>query len=314
MLTIFALPKAFQGHTGVIQNNAIQSWGQLDLSCEIILFGNDEGTAETAARLAIRHIPDVECNEYGTPLVSSLFDAAQQVAGNELICYINSDIILMSDFIQAVRHADKQPSLIIGRRWDLDLKELLDFSNPDWESQLRTRLAMEGKLHGLSGIDYFLFPRGTYQDIPQFAIGRTAWDNWLIYKARALGLPVIDATEAVTIVHQNHDFSHIKVVQVNGGQGERKGIEGMHNRELLGGEYYAFILMDATHLLTPEGLKCAMTIRYLLYRLLRFPEMHPHWIPLVQIIRGLRWLYYSLRSRAKVLKHSILRRRLPNSL
>jgi len=58
------------------------------------------------------------------------------------------------------------------------------------------------------GLDYFIFPCGLFRDIPPFAVGRPAWDNWLVYKARSLGLPVIDATKMVTAIHQNHAYSH----------------------------------------------------------------------------------------------------------
>jgi len=311
MLTIFALPKPFRGHTGLIQTNAIQIWTQLRPSCKIILFGDEEGTAEVAAKFGIKYVPDVERNEYGTPLVNSLFSTAQNLAKHNFVCYVNADIILMSDFVKAIHQVQEQSSLIVGRRWDLDLKEPLDFSNPDWESQLHARLAKEGSLHGLGGIDYFLFPRGTYQDIPPFAIGRTAWDNWLIYQARALGLPVIDATKAVTIVHQNHDYGRFQTEGNKSGQGERKGTEGMRNRELLGGECYAFSLLDATYCLTPTGLKSTMTmsVRYLAHRILRLPEMHPHWIPLMQIIKGLRLIVFRTAAlRRRMLKHDLKQR------
>lgn len=306
MLTIFALPRAFRGHNGVIQTNAIQSWTMLQLAYEIMLFGDDEGTAEVATKFGLWHLPDIERNEYGTPLVSHLFHTAQSLAGHEFICYVNADIILMSDFVKAVHQIQERPSLVIGRRWDLHLEDPLDYSNPDWELQLRARLASEGELHGMSGIDYFIFPRGIYQDIPPFAIGRTAWDNWLIYRARTLGLPVINATEVVTIVHQNHDFAHITAINANGGRVARKGIEGSRNRQLLGGDYRAFALMDATHLLTSDGLKLAMSKRHLFYRLLRLPEIRPNWIPLAQIVRGLRSLY---RIFGRV-KHSLWKRSL----
>jgi hypothetical protein len=295
MLTIFALPKPFKGHDGVIQTNAVQSWLKLDIPSEIILFGDEEGTAEFATEHGIRHVPDIVRNEYGTPLVDSLFATAQDLAGYELICYINSDIILTHDFVNAIKQAQKTSSLTIGRRWDLDIREVLDFSSPDWEKQLRRRISEEGTLHGISGIDYFLFPRGTYRDVPPFAIGRTTWDNWLIYRARSLKLPVVDATEAVTIVHQNHDFGHIKTID----SGEdafklRKGIEGEHNRALLGGKHNAYLMLDATHFLTANGLKSTAfrSTRHLYYRVLRLPEMHPGWIPLVQIVKVLRSIYY----------------------
>ncbi len=62
MLTIFTVPKPFRGHIKVIQTNAIRSWLLLRPECEVILFGNDEGTAEIACELGRRHIPNIDCN------------------------------------------------------------------------------------------------------------------------------------------------------------------------------------------------------------------------------------------------------------
>jgi hypothetical protein len=292
MLTIFALPKAFQGHTKIIQTNAIYSWTKLRPSCEIILFGNDDGTAEIAAELGLRHVPEVTQNEYGTPLVSSLFNMAQGLARYDIMAYVNSDIILTSDFPEAVRRIQKERFLLIGRRWDMDVEEPLDFESPDWENGLLARLAENGKIHGRSGLDYFVFPRGMYGDIPPFAIGRTAWDNWLIYRARSLGVPVIEVTGAVTIVHQNHDYAKFQTGDKDSARGERKGVEGMRNRQLLGSPYRSFNLWDATHILTSDGLKPARSIRHLFWRLFRIPEMHPDLFPLAGIIGGLRAIAY----------------------
>ena len=60
LLTIFATPKRFQGHIGVIQRNAIASWTHLKPKPEIILFGTDEGTAEIARGFGVkaRHVRD----------------------------------------------------------------------------------------------------------------------------------------------------------------------------------------------------------------------------------------------------------------
>ena len=73
MLTIFTVPKPFDGHIGIIQRNAIQSWRCLRPACEVILCGDEPGTAETAAALGTDRIPAVDRNEFGTPLLSSVF-------------------------------------------------------------------------------------------------------------------------------------------------------------------------------------------------------------------------------------------------
>ena len=56
VLTIFTTAKPFHGQIAVIQDNAIQSWTLLRPECEIILFGDEEGTAEAAAKFGINHI------------------------------------------------------------------------------------------------------------------------------------------------------------------------------------------------------------------------------------------------------------------
>jgi len=287
MLSIFALPKPFRGHIGVIQNNAIRSWLALRPPCEIILFGDEDGTAETAARYGIRHIPEVDCNEYGTPLVNSLFNAAQELASHELMCYINADIILMSDFLPSVQQVPNQMFLLVGRRWDIDLNEPIDFNTGTWETNLRNYVQVSGTLHQPTGIDYFVFPRGMYRDIPAFAIARSAWDNWLVYRARILRIPVIDATKAINAVHQNHDYGHHPM----GRKGIWRGVEAKYNRELLGGRKHSFNLLDATYILTPDTLKAARSARNIFRRLGILLETYTISIPLAEIVTGLLRLH-----------------------
>ena len=268
-MSVFTIPKPFRGHIGVIQTNAIQSWVLLHPECEVILFGNEEGTAEVASKFGIRHIAEVERSEYGTPLLNSAFNVAQDIASHQLMCYVNADIILVKDFLTAIRQIQFTSFLLIGRRWDIDLKEPLDFGSPDWEEQLRTRLGETGRLHGLAGLDYFVFPRGMYRDIPPFAIGRTAWDNWLVYKARFLRVPVIDATKAVTAIHQSHDYAHITSKKT----GVWKGREAIRNLELAGWREHTLTLEHATWILAPEGMRRALTMRHLYFRLVAVPVL-----------------------------------------
>ena len=90
MMTIFSIPKPFKGHINTIQRNAIQSWLQLYPKCEVILFGDDEGVAETAVEFGILHIPEIEKTELGTPLLSSAFDSAQKIAKNQILTLFRS--------------------------------------------------------------------------------------------------------------------------------------------------------------------------------------------------------------------------------
>ncbi|MFC1978084.1 hypothetical protein ACFLWS_07490 [Chloroflexota bacterium] len=263
MLTIFTTPKPFSGHTEIIQINAIRSWFALDPRPEIILIGNDEGTAEAASRLEVKHVVDVVHNEYGTPLINSIFDIARDISSYPLLCYVNADIILLNDFLAAVQRVHLESFLMVGQRWDLEVNEMLNFDDAQWESQLRARIAEHGKLHSKSGIDYFVYPRGLYDNIPPFAIGRTSWDNWFIYRALSAKAAVIDATKAITAIHQNHDYSH----SIGGETGVWKGPEAVRNQELAGYGEHALTLEYANWTLTSRRIRRALTLRNLYFRL-----------------------------------------------
>ncbi len=135
MLTVFATPKPFVGHVGVIQRNAISSWMRLHPDVEVILVGDDAGTAEVCAEFEIRHIPHVKRNRYGTKYLADIYDRAQAAARHEVVCHVNCDIILMADFLQGVARvaAGEKRFLMAGRRWDVDLTGAIDFSSADWE-------------------------------------------------------------------------------------------------------------------------------------------------------------------------------------
>ncbi|MBN1264755.1 MAG: hypothetical protein JXA25_04630 [Anaerolineales bacterium] len=250
MLTIFSAPKPFEGPIGVIQYNALRSWAALD-GVEVFVIGDEAGIAEAAAEVGVRYFPDVERNEYGTPLLSSIFATAHQHSTQPLMVYVNADIILFKNLLPAVVRAQEkfERFLLIGRRWDLDVTEQLEFSG-DWESALRQRISQAGILHKPAGSDYFVYPRTMYTTIPPFALGRAGWDNWMIYACRHSGAPVIDATQTVTIVHQNHDYAHLP-----DGKPHYRLPESYENVRMGGGHLTVFKLRDANWELTPDFLR-----------------------------------------------------------
>ncbi len=194
----------------------------------------------------MRYVADVKRNEYGTPRVDSLFETASSIAAGSLLCYVNTDIILMSDFTVACRKVrDLDSFLMVGRRTDLEASKPLDFSSPTWEEGLRLRVREEGRLRPANWIDYFVFRRDLYGDaIPPFAVGRTAWDNWLIYHARKRGATIIDATSAVIAVHQNHAYK--SGVLARKADGAWEGPEVPRNRQLAGRRAVNYNIDDAT--------------------------------------------------------------------
>jgi hypothetical protein len=251
MLTVFSMPKPFRGHIRVIQYNAIKSWILLGPGVEVILLGDEPGTAEACRDLGVRHEPHVERNEFGTPLLNSVFSKARELASHEILCYSNCDIILPQMLIHALNTVSglRRQFLIVGRRWDLDVTTPLDFSQSGWEQQLQARALQVGSRRPAYSIDYFAFRGSFCSNMPPFAIGRPAWDNWFIWNACASDVAVVDASETVVAVHQNHDYSH----HVNGRKGVYDGEEAIRNRQLLGSSNHYFTIEHATHRLTPAG-------------------------------------------------------------
>lgn len=258
MITIFSTLKPFEGHINIIQRNAIMSWKKLKGNPEIILLGNEFGVAEICKEFDLRHIPNIEVNEFGTPLCNDVFRKAQQIAIGSKIVYTNGDIILFDDFVEGVnRCATKfDHFLMIGQRYDLDIIRPIDFENNNWKDVLRFQVKRNGKIHKTCGIDYFVFRRGDWMDMPPFALGRVVWDLSFVYFALQKKHMVINATEFVFVVHQNHKYK-----KAEDGGIIQEGKEAMRNKELAkekGVNIYKGFITNSTWKMLERGeiIKC----------------------------------------------------------
>ena len=271
----------------MIQRNAIRSWTLLHPDAEVILFGDEDGAAEAARELGIRHEPEVQRNEHGTKYLAPIFDRAQELARNEILCYVNCDILLTADFRAAIERvaAAHKRFLMVGRRWDVNLREPMDFAQPDWHERLRALVLQQGRQRPPQWIDYFAFSRGLYREqIPPFVIGRPGWDNWLLWHARASGAQVVDASAVVLAVHQNHDYSY----HPQGEKGVWEGEEAQRNYALLGGGRYFRTIENATHWLTPSRMRRNWRHWYALGRRATASAASGAWFALLGITRPVR--------------------------
>ena len=252
LLTLFTAPKPFTDpHIRLIQTNMLLNWQALGSDLEIVVIGDEPGIAEICKAQGIRHLPKVRTNTMGTPLISSIFDLARQANDSPFLAYANADILFLPELCDVVRllGEEKGRFLAVGQRYDLEVRETIDFSG-DWADRLRKRIQQEGVLHGQSGSDYFIYPRACFQQIPDFAVGRAGWDNWMIYKARREHWSVIDLTGTLTIVHQNHDYAHLP-----GGIVHFHQPETADNVRIGGGRRTIFRLSDATYQVRSGKLK-----------------------------------------------------------
>jgi len=235
-LTIFAVPKPFEGHTAIIQRNAIKSWSLLSNELEVILMGDEAGVSEIANELSLKHVPHLKKNQSGTPLLDSVFETAHRESNAPILMYVNSDIILTSSilrFVDSINSLAVKEFLAIGMRQDFEQEALIDFTT-DWESKIADVAVENGELASILCKDYFIFSNSQYRKIPAFSIGRGNWDSWMVATAATSGTPVIDATNQIFAGHQNHDYGHV------GGrmQAYITGTEAKNNIKLAGGTHY----------------------------------------------------------------------------
>jgi hypothetical protein len=253
---------------------------------EVILLGEDPGAAEISRELGLRHEPFVERNEFGTKRLDFMFARAQEIARHDLLCYLNCDIILLPEFCRALQRvqAVHDRFLMVGRRWDVDIAEPIDFRDPAAAPRLREFALQKGVRRGPDGVDYFAFPRGLYRDIPALVVGRIWWDHYLVWKARELHADVVDVSSQVTAIHQNHDYGYHPA----GAQGVWTDPQARRNYQLAGGRWHLYTIADSTHILESSGERRNWG-RFFAphWRVLR-PKLIPAWFALLALTRPVR--------------------------
>lgn len=284
-ITIFTVPKAFKHpHISLIQRNTVHNLASLGPDVNPLLIGDDEGVAEVAAEYGVRHIPNIARNEQGTPIVASAFQLARENSDTPLLACINADNLLLPDFVETARLVSQQLKnfLLVGQRYELDITELLDFS-PGWGERLRDDILRRSKPLGPSALEYMIFPRDQFRDMPPFAFGRSAWDNWVAFKARWEGWPMVDATGTIVLGHQNHDYSHLP-----GNRPPYRLPESLNNIRMMGGRRAIFTLNDSNFVVSNgKAIPRPFSWGYFLRQIETFPLLRLRSFVLAEVIYAL---------------------------
>src|SRR3989339_812075 len=237
MITIFTIPKPFTDpHINIIQTNAIKSW--VKLGVDVVLVGDDDGVDERAREFGVKHIPNVLCNEFGTPLLNSALSLVRKKFNNEYLVYVNADIILLKNFLDIFKYLNNLDQfLVVGQRYMLEIKK--DLQKNGFLNQAR------------SALDYFVFRNKSFKNMPAFAVGRVCWDNWMIYESRRRQIHTIEVRDIITPIHQKHDT----VAGINDSKNRAVNPEAQNNLKLAGGAKHIFNLDDTSHILDKDGLR-----------------------------------------------------------
>ena len=249
-VTLFTTPRPFKDHYQIIQVNALKSWGLLDPPpTQVLVFADREHEGDLAVDFAeeqgFQVVPVLRRSPYCVPLVSDLFSRAQEMAGDGIACYVNADILMDNSLVpgleKAVALAEAQKKdgvLAVCRRWNVHVLDYMEFEE-GWREEIWQKVTDQGSLIPPCAIDLFAWKGEVWVNIPDFAIGRYAWDNWLIGNASARGVPVVDVTKVVRIIHQPHQIVPWE---------DPDATENFQKAKVMGG------MQHCTHTLTEDGL------------------------------------------------------------
>lgn len=213
-IAVFTSLKTQEGRNGEIQSRSLANWRTVFGVADFVEF---EGPL----------IPFVE-----------MVSAVGHDSGAEVFIYANADVLFDKKQAHALYN-----SICVTRPHELSGDFLVTGQRVDiLENGAR-------RLHRPSGMDYFIFRRGMFHDLPKTIMGRAYCDSALVAYCLRRGVPVIDASYALCVEHQFHDYGHV----AGGRRTVCLGDDAMANKRNNGLHDFGPNVLDATHTLLPDG-------------------------------------------------------------
>ncbi|XP_029644780.1 uncharacterized protein LOC115218909 isoform X2 [Octopus sinensis] len=195
-----------------IYENTARIWGSWPLLLQPVLFRPAIPTDNvSSSRLdtylrknwRIRNVTKVACGQIPV-LKAMILEVLASFTDHDFYGYANADILFDESLINTLKSIKKKlpqnrPILIVGQRTNVK------FTNSTYivNSYNIRKIAESGILMRGIAIDYFITNRHfPWNQIFDFVIGRSRYDNWLIAFANSQNMTLIDATESLTAVHQ----------------------------------------------------------------------------------------------------------------
>src|SRR5690348_12197953 len=140
MVTFITTTKAFFDKNLINQVNAIKSWiiGN-KYGCEVIIFQKEKGIEQIESLPNLTIIEEIKTNNNNVPFINAMFYEANSLAKNEILCFLNADIIINDKFIECLLNIHtslKNNYLIVGQRIDTFFDNLIDFHDEKWFNHL----------------------------------------------------------------------------------------------------------------------------------------------------------------------------------
>ena len=213
-LAVFTTLKQAEGRAREIQACSLENWRNVFYGSEVV--------------------------EFAGPLVpfTKMVEDVERDCTADILVYANADILFDLGQVQGLYQSlGERPQsvlcgefLLTGQRIDV----------------LQNGLK---RLHRPSGMDFFIFRRGMFRDLPKVTMGRAYCDSALVAYCLRRKIPVVDASFALRVEHQFHDYGHV----AGGRSSVWRGEAAMENKRGNGLCDFGPNVLDATHTLLPDG-------------------------------------------------------------
>ena len=163
----------------------------------------------------------IKSDQDGVPYVDDWFRRGIDDATTKYVCFINTDILLSSQWLRRVKQVYKvfketDPLVLINQRIDFDLHtntKHLKYNASNFLEEIDNIVENSPKEeHPPTGMDTFTFKKDplpfNVDTIPPFIVGRYNWDNWMVGYLNTIAKTVsfnIDPP-IYHINHIRHDF------------------------------------------------------------------------------------------------------------
>ncbi len=194
-----------------IHNTMLRNWASLAPALLPVLFvtPRDDPTWSRRAEELGWKVEEAPRLSDGVPVLKDMFQVAAHKYPSTYIGFANADNIFGSSLITTLdglteHHSDlvhQRKSLIVGRRRNVNETFLRE---GDFSAEFVDKIAPKMELHHASAQDYFILSQNSgfcWENVPDFVVGRIAYDNWLVVKAQHWNLSLIDATNTINDVH-----------------------------------------------------------------------------------------------------------------
>lgn len=190
-----------------VNNSTLFNWKMLP-NVNLIVFSNSLEVKYYSEWAGFTVLP-ILVEAAGVPVLPAMFTAAIKQFKSEFYGFANGDILFTRTLVDTLEHilcnlkkSRRQSGvLIVGRRYNVPASHVTVEVATSWNKL--DLLSRTGSLFQSDAEDYFItdtaYPWDTFLPV---AIGRRAYDNWVVAFSRYSNITVIDASESILCLHQ----------------------------------------------------------------------------------------------------------------